>query len=66
MIADICNRANELSSYNNSITVVRMAVHSVCSFSSRTICAIMDVYHAIQDSLSNKPVVQKNQTLSVF
>jgi hypothetical protein len=55
-IADVCNRASELTGYECSIQAVKLIINSTCVFSYRIMSAIMDIYVAIQNSINNKPV----------
>ena len=66
MVGDMCNRACELSGYDNSINVVRLAVNSTGSFSNRVIKTIIDTYKAINFSLDDKPTTSTNVVFKVF
>lgn len=66
MVCDVCNRANELSQYEHSIAAVRLAVHSVCSFSNRVISAIMDIYEGIYASLEDRQTKPVDKSFKVF
>ena len=56
MVADICNRANELSTYKYSVDAAKLAVKSTCTFSYRILGAIVDIYNSIYESLEDRYV----------
>jgi len=66
MVADVCNRAQELSTYEYSIAAVKLITTSTCIFSNRVISVIMDIYNAIQCSIDDKSTIANNQTFKVF
>lgn len=66
MVADVCNRASELSTYEHCVTVVKLIVTSVCTFSNLTISGIMDIYDSIQCSIDNKTTNKDAHSFKVF